>query len=512
MKRFKITPTTLLLVLLLLGSVAAERWPMGDGATPYPLGNNYGEYQNYGGSPYYHDGIDVLGYGGEPNYSVIDGTLVLKQSSEPYYSGIMIIDDSGTNNGWVHWHITYSTIPFNVGDPVAVDDYIGDIATWPVADFHHDHFTRMYFTGGWYQAIDNPMEFMVPDTDPDAPVFRNARGTDIFAFRTNTQTSPTYLDPTALYGEVDVVALIGDLIQHPTWELALYTISWWVDGAGGSVPETLFVTFTGDIPPENTVPVIHSTDGTCYTRGDYDFRDFYYIVTNTDGDGVAEYSDHTFAWDTTLLPDGDYTFYVKAVDEYGNEVTESMAVTVDNSSSGVELLGFSAAGREEGLLLEWSTVGEASAFVLQRRESGDAAWLELHDSPITGRSWLDTAAVAGVEYEYRLSVVEAAGRREELGTLTARRDPELPGRFALGEPWPNPARGSLSFTVELPAAAIVEIELYDLGGRRVAARTISGAAGGNTLSLDADGLASGVYLLRVGAEGSSATRRVVISR
>ncbi len=63
---------TVVFCLVIAGSVLAERWPIGDGSTAYPLGNNYGEYQNYGGSPYYHDGIDILGYVGEPNYPVSD--------------------------------------------------------------------------------------------------------------------------------------------------------------------------------------------------------------------------------------------------------------------------------------------------------------------------------------------------------------------------------------------------------------------------------------------------------
>ncbi|MGQ9705639.1 MAG: hypothetical protein ACUVWP_01370 [bacterium] len=70
---------SILILSVLIATLAfTERWPMGPGNQPNPLGNNYGEYQNYGGSPYYHDGLDTLGNGGDPCYSVSNGYVVLK--------------------------------------------------------------------------------------------------------------------------------------------------------------------------------------------------------------------------------------------------------------------------------------------------------------------------------------------------------------------------------------------------------------------------------------------------
>jgi hypothetical protein len=504
--------TITVLVLLLALGVAAERWPMGDGDSVYPLGNNYGEFQSYSSDAYYHDGIDVLGYSGEPNYSVFDGYLVLKQEYEPLYSGIMIGEGNGPSDGWVHWHLTYSTIPFNVGDPVYTDDHIGDLADWPVDEFHHDHFTRMYYTGSWYEATGNPLEWMVPNTDPDAPVFRNARGDDLFAFRTNELAGPTYHDPDALEGEVDIVALIGDLTNHPTWELAPYTISWWVDGSGGSVPETTFVTFTGDIPPDNTVEIIHSTDSVCFTRGNYDYRNFYYIITNTDGDGVPDYLEHLEAWDTTLLPDGDYTVYVKAVDQYDNETTESMAVTIDNLQTDIVLAAFEAQPDDEGLLLHWQTTGDNPAGYRLLRSRDGEAWSVLHDRPLQSSGYLDRGAPADVELNYRLEALGADGRPVLLGELTARRQPAGGPALDLAEPWPNPARGPVNVLFELPAQTEVVLAVYDTAGRRVATLA-DGAlpAGRHNATWNAQA-APGLYLLRLETAADTLTRRVVVQR
>lgn len=512
MRKLTIALTLLLVGVILVAPATAIRWPMGDGATPYPLGNSYGTYQNYGGSSYWHDGLDPLGYAGEPNYNVEDNYLVLKQNNDPLYSGIMTSISNGPGNGWAHWHLTFATIPFNVGDYMYVDDYIGNIANWPTHDFHHNHFARIYFTGSWYQPIGNPLDYLAVTTDPAAPVFRNARGTHLFAFRSNTLSSPTYYSPSDLSGEVDIVALVGDKSNHNHWDINPYRISYWIEGDGGSVPETLTVEFTGPMFADNVIHIIHSNDSTCYTRGNYNYRDFYYIVTNTSGTGTVSFADQYYAWDTTELPDGQYTVYVKAVDAGGNETVASMQVTLNNGISNIELISFDAADRDEGLFLNWAVEGEYSAFTLERRR-GDAEWKSLHERPITATAFLDTGADSGVEYEYRLMALDASGHPTVLGTLNARLDAQVPTRFVLSEPWPNPAINHLNVYVDLPEAADLTLELYDIAGRRITSQSVPGAVSGrHNLSVDVNDLAPGVYLLRAFVGEESGTRRVVITR
>ena len=63
-------------------------------------------------------------------------------------------------------------------------------------------------------------------------------------------------------------------------------------------------------------------------------------------------------------------------------------------------------------------------------------------------------------------------------------------------------------TVEL---ALIQLELYDVGGRRVRRVVRENVAAGRGLRvLDAAGLPSGLYLLRVETEGMVRTRRVVL--
>ena len=55
------------------GEAETINWPLKPFDTPRALGNSYGEYQFYGGSPYYHPGIDILGQDGDSVFAVKSG-------------------------------------------------------------------------------------------------------------------------------------------------------------------------------------------------------------------------------------------------------------------------------------------------------------------------------------------------------------------------------------------------------------------------------------------------------
>lgn len=88
-------------------------------------------------------------------------------------------------------------------------------------------------------------------------------------------------------------------------------------------------------------------------------------------------------------------------------------------------------------------------------------------------------------------------------------------RLAFGAPRPNPARGDVALTLELPAAARVEVGIYDVAGRLV--RTLHrGAAPAGPLALrwdgaDADGrrAPAGLYFARARTSGMGAQARIV---
>jgi glycosidase len=88
-----------------------------------------------------------------------------------------------------------------------------------------------------------------------------------------------------------------------------------------------------------------------------------------------------------------------------------------------------------------------------------------------------------------------------------------PAAFELAAPFPNPASVVATVSFSLPSASDVRLEVYDLLGRRVAV-LVDGQlpAGGHQSLLDAAGLSSGVYLVRLQAGSEVATTRLTLVR
>ncbi len=74
---------------------------------------------------------------------------------------------------------------------------------------------------------------------------------------------------------------------------------------------------------------------------------------------------------------------------------------------------------------------------------------------------------------------------------------DIPGMHVLEAAYPNPFNPSVTVPFSIPEAAHVEIELYDVLGRKVAVLANSlFNTGRHTLRFDGSGMASGVYVLR----------------
>ena len=82
---------------------------------------------------------------------------------------------------------------------------------------------------------------------------------------------------------------------------------------------------------------------------------------------------------------------------------------------------------------------------------------------------------------------------------------ELPERLTLHGAYPNPFNPATTLRFDLPAAARVAVDVYDLLGRRVLALPARpmAAGTGQSLRVDASALPSGTYLYRVTARGAA---------
>lgn len=334
---------TFIIGVVIASSVYAQKpgWPLGPQNSVHPIGNNWGEYQAYGPYYYLHPGIDVMG-GPVPVYSVSHGWVKawLTISAE-YHWRVVVGDSAGADScdGWLYAHIDPDRYHVNEGDEVSPGDLIGYLIDWPITGFTHCHFARIRNAGSTWQAnwlfVENPLNLLSPNFDPDPPVSENAVGGQKFAFcKDNTSI---YLNPDSLYGNVDIIARIydkfGPPLSNPIWErLIPYAVEYSIIGEQRSVSPTIQCAFTHQLDWNNTAKVrtCYKDDNICDTQGDYNERIYYFIVTNTDGDSVLEVSDTAGCWCTTDFPDGDYWVKVTAYDQYGNTTSDSMKVTVDN--------------------------------------------------------------------------------------------------------------------------------------------------------------------------------------
>jgi murein DD-endopeptidase MepM/ murein hydrolase activator NlpD len=322
-------------------------WPFTP-AQGHPIGNTYGEYQNYGGAGYLHPGIDLFGAPGQAVHAVHAGQVkAVLTTGGDWYWRVATADTvtSGYSTGYLYAHLEQQSIAVDVGDMVTAGQYLGELVEWPIYDFTHCHFARirdvgMQWYGSWLTP-DNPHLDFTGHADPDPPIFESAHGSDWLAFCTN-QTS-TYLNPMALHGEVDIIAHVSDPIGTP-WNCSVREIRYSIYPTGHPslpvVDDKLAVYFdmwsdmyAGGSHDPFLVELLYKRDGVCQTQGDYDYREFYHIITNSDGNQVYENSDLWEAWDTSLVPDTEYIVEVTAWDVAGNSATVSMPVRVSNGGT-----------------------------------------------------------------------------------------------------------------------------------------------------------------------------------
>lgn len=85
-------------------------------------------------------------------------------------------------------------------------------------------------------------------------------------------------------------------------------------------------------------------------------------------------------------------------------------------------------------------------------------------------------------------------------------DPSVPGEFVLYENYPNPFNPTTTLLFDLPSAASVSVQVFDMLGRQVMVIPAENRAAGTTqrIQLDASSLASGIYLYQVNAQAENA--------
>ena len=319
--------------------------PMFPDSTDYPfrVGNSYAEHQKYGGTPYLHPGIDLLGFPDQEIYAPVGGVVkaVLTTGSFIYWRLALGLEDTDdTQEGYLFAHLDPATIPFTIGDRVQAGDYIGSIVEWPVADFHHLHFARLQHQGeiwdGNWLTKDNVLADITNFKDESAPVFENIFGDETIGFRSDNGVD--FLFANELRGSFDIVCRAYDL-SNDTWRLDVNSL--WYELIDLDTDEVVFEqdAFTYDFvldvyaSSQNTTEIletIYSTFGPWESEGNYDRRHFFQQVSRSNGDGVIDANDKSHYFDSTMIPDGSYLLRIYADDAVGNQNSTEIVVRIAN--------------------------------------------------------------------------------------------------------------------------------------------------------------------------------------
>lgn len=236
---------------------------------PFPLlsiGHAMNSYQDYSGSPYWHDGLDVRSEIDQPIYAAAGGKVV---NLENYVNGnalyweVAVLDKDGFV--WKYHHVDRKSIPEEIvqayknRSSIKTGTLLGNVVRWPVTTFgevyHHLH---LLVVGGDGKYI-NPLLLLESLPDTKSPVIE-----EIGIAQNHRPTKLQRVSgPHALYLKAT------DLILHEIFKLPPYKISFRLDGKDERTVWE-FIHLPGGASDTKYINDFHF-NGTC---GNYSCRNF----------------------------------------------------------------------------------------------------------------------------------------------------------------------------------------------------------------------------------------------
>jgi hypothetical protein len=165
--------------------------------------------------------------------------------------------------------------------------------------------------------------------------------------------------------------------------------------------------------------------------------------------------------------------------------------------------------------ITWSAEGAANLkATVQRSEANSGEWTDLGAPSASGGDKLvfeDRSVVAGTRYGYRLVVLENGQPTTSDPTWVT---VPVPAILSLAGASPNPSPGGVAVRFSLPGNDVARLELFDLRGRRIAAREVGSLGPGDHLVPLSErlNLAAGVYLIRLSQGHRTLTAKACVVR
>lgn len=225
----------------------------------------------------------------------------------------------------------------------------------------------------------------------------------------------------------------------------------------------------------------------------------------SDSLGITGYENWYLAFGASISADGK-TIGISAY----NPSSEPRAIVLKiNDIVPVEFTSFSAAAGNSSINLNWSTASETnnSGFEVERKSSRSdwqaVGFVQGKGTSVSGTEYMftDQHPVNGTNY-YRLKQIDFDGTFKYSAIVESE---FVPGVYALQQNFPNPFNPSTTIRFSVPIENHVNLTVYNLIGEKVITLVDEVMAqGSHTVSFNAGGLASGLYILRMSSGDYSA--------
>jgi hypothetical protein len=194
----------------------------------------------------------------------------------------------------------------------------------------------------------------------------------------------------------------------------------------------------------------------------------------------------------------------------------------------VQMSAIEALSTDKGVEINWATQSEVNnlGFFIWRADQVDGEYVQVTNQLIAGLgnsstgseySFVDGNVGSKSVYWYKIEEISTTGESEFLGPISVMSN-FIPDEFALAQNYPNPFNPVTTIVYDVPAQSDVTIRIFSLLGKQV--KTIfNEKQSPGRFELEWNGtddtgrkLASGVYFLRMDADGFTQMRKMTILR
>ncbi|PSQ79489.1 MAG: hypothetical protein BRD41_07245 [Bacteroidetes bacterium QS_1_63_11] len=198
-----------------------------------------------------------------------------------------------------------------------------------------------------------------------------------------------------------------------------------------------------------------------------------------------------------------------------------LALVSESPPLPVEFAGFDAVQNDNAVELTWQTASETNnaGFTVQRETESGWQSLGFVESKVSGGTTTETSYRYTVDQEldpgthrFRLQQKDLDGSTSLSGVETV--DVGLDEAVRLSAPAPNPTTGSATLEFGVKEATEVTVSVYNVLGQRVQTlyQGTPQADQVRDVTVDASALSSGVYFIRLQADGQTRTERLTVVR